>query len=393
VLTAINLLNFIDRQILFAVFPAIQQELSMTDAQLGLTASAFVVVYMIVTPICGLLGDRMRRLPVAAAGVALWSAATILSATARSVTALIGARAIVGVGESSYSPIASSVISDAYPADRRGSRLAIFNAAVPVGSALGYVAGALIAAEFGWRGAFLIVGAPGIALAALLPWLAEPRRGASDEVAVSPPSSAALLRLLEEPVYTITTAAMAALTFVLGALAAWMPTFLVRLHGLSMEQAGMSFGLLTAATGLVGTALGGWLGDREVRRHPAGYLRVSAIGLILAVPFVAVAISAEAGPAFWLATAVAEVLVFLNVGPLNAVIVGVAPAAIRASAVAINILAIHLLGDALSPSVVGALSDRFGLRAALAIMPPALLASGVLCLAAARFLPATPRRR
>jgi len=169
-----------------------------------------------------------------------------------------------------------------------------------------------------------------------------------------------------------------------------MPTFLVRLHGLSLADAGTSFGLLTAATGLAGTALGGWLGDRARRRHPAGYLRVSGVGLLAAAPFAALAVFTERAPVFWCATALAEILVFLNVGPLNAVIVGVAAPAIRATAVAVNILAIHLLGDALSPWMVGALSDRLGLRAALSIMPPMLLLSGALCLAAGRFV-AEPR--
>jgi len=368
----------------------------LTDAELGLAASAFIVVYMIVTPIAGLLGDRLRRLPVAAAGVALWSLATLLSAAARSFPALLVARALVGVGESSYSPLSSAMISDAFPSEQRGSRLAIFNAAVPVGSALGYVAGAILAARFGWRAAFMIVGAPGLLLAALMLQLTEPRRGAMerDEAAIYPVRQLHLL--FADPVYAITTAAMAALTFVLGALAAWMPTFLVRLHGLSLRDAGVWFGLLTAGAGLIGTALGGWLGDAAVRRRPAGHLDVSAIGLLAAAPFVGLAIAAGPGPWFWCATAIAEILVFLNVGPLNAVIVGAAAPAIRASAVAINILTIHLLGDALSPSMVGALSDRFGLRTALAIMPPMLLLSGALCLVAGRFVAAggyrPPRR-
>src|ERR1051325_6465982 len=190
------------------------------------------------------------------------------------------------------------MISDAFPSEQRGSRLAIFNAAVPVGSALGYVAGAILAARFGWRAAFMIVGAPGLLLAALMPQLTEPRRGAMerDEAAVHPVRQLHLL--FADPVYAITTTAMAALTVVLGALAAWMPTFLVRLHGLSLREAGVWFGLLTAGAGLIGTALGGWLGDTAVRRRPAGYLDVSAIGLLAAAPFVGLAVLA--GPRPWL---------------------------------------------------------------------------------------------
>jgi MFS family permease len=390
-LSTVNLLNFVDRQMLYAVFPAIKEELGLRDAQLGLAASAFIVVYMVVTPVAGILGDRLRRLPVVAASVALWSAATLLSGAARSFSGLLLGRGLVGVGEASYAPLSVAMISDAFPESRRGSSLAVFNLAVPVGSALGYVLGGLIAAHFGWRTAFYVVGVPGLAMGAMMLALVEPTRGAMDHDP-SAFSQRSLSGLLADPVYAVTTAAMAALTFVLGALAAWMPTFLVRLHGQSIGTAGATFGILTALTGLVGTMLGGWIGDRAFRRHPAGYLWLSGFGLLMAAPAAAVAIVAERPEVFWSATALAEVLVFLNVGPLNAVIVGVAAPAIRATAVAVNILCLHLFGDALSPWVVGALSDRFGLRAALAIMPPMLLLSGGLCLAAGRFVTRNGRR-
>src|SRR2546423_4525446 len=162
---------------------------------------------------------------------------------------------------------------------------------------------------------------------------------------------------------------MSALTFVLGALAAWMPTFLVRLHGLSLADAGTSFGLLTAATGLAGTALGGWLGDRARRRHPAGYLRVSGVGLLAAAPFAALAVFTERAPVFWCATALAAILVFLNSCPLKAAIVGVAAPAISATAVAANVLAIHLLANALFPGMARAPSDHLCIRSSLSIIP------------------------
>lgn len=389
-LSTVNLLNFIDRQVLFAIFPAIQQDLGLRDAELGLAASVFIVVYMITTPIAGVLGDRLRRLHVVAASVALWSVATLLSGTASSLPTLLAARAAVGVGEASYAPLCSAMISDRFPTARRGSSLAVFNLAVPVGSALGYVLGALVAARFGWRAAFYIVGAPGLAMAGLLLLLREPIRGAMDRDCQAR-SAHTITDVVTDPVYGVTTAAMAALTFVLGALAAWMPTFLVRLHGLSITRAGTTFGILTAAMGLLGTALGGWLGDRAFRRHPAGHLWISGAGLLLAAPTAAVAIFADQPSVFWSATALAEVLVFLNTGPLNAVIVGVAAPAVRATAVAVNVLCLHLFGDALSPWVVGSLSDRFGLRSALAIMPPMLIVAGILCLVAGRLVP--PRAR
>jgi len=389
-LTVVNLLNFVDRQILYAIFPAVQADLGLADSQLGLAASAFIVVYMFVTPVAGYLGDRLRRLGVVGVSVVLWSLATLASGAAQSFSGLLAARALVGVGESCYAPLSSSVLSDAFRRERHGAALSVFNLAVPVGSALGYVLGSAIAATYGWRAAFYVVGAPGVAIGVLLFLSGEPARGQM-EASGDRLSAQTLGTLFADPVYRETTAAMAALTFVLGALAAWMPTFLVRLHGLSLTEAGVSFGLVTAAAGLVGTALGGWLGDRAALSDPAGHLSVSGIGLLLAVPATALAIAVRDPTIFWAATALAEILVFLNTGPLNAVIVGVASSRIRASAVAANILAIHLLGDALSPSIVGLLSDHLGLRAALAIMPPLLFVAALLCFRAGRSLRA--RRR
>jgi MFS transporter, Spinster family, sphingosine-1-phosphate transporter len=390
-LTAINFLNFIDRQVLFAVFPAVKQDLGLSDGQLGLAASAFIVVYMIVTPVAGLLGDRVRRLPIVGVSVALWSAATVIGGFAMTFRQLLFSRTLVGVGEASYAPLSSAMIADSFPAERRGSSLAIFNVAVPVGSACGYILGGLIAERFGWRAAFTIVGLPGFALAALVLLLPEPERGGADSPAAIEVKLAGDARgLLVNVVYLVATAAMAVLTFVLGGLAAWMPTFLVRVHGLSLGSASIAFGLMTAATGVAGTALGGWIGDWALRRHPSGHLWISAAGLLLAVPASWLAIGSDQPVVFWSATAVAEILVFLNTGPLNAVIVGVAAPRLRATAVALNILCIHLFGDALSPWIIGALSDEIGLRAALGVVPPLLLASGVLCLAAGRFI---PRRR
>jgi MFS transporter, Spinster family, sphingosine-1-phosphate transporter len=382
-LTTVNLLNFIDRQVLFAIFPAVKADLGLRDAELGLAASAFIVVYMIVTPIAGYLGDRFDRPRLIATGVALWSAATLGSGAARGFSMLLASRALVGIGEACYSPLSSAIIGDSFPPARRGSSLAIFNVAVPVGSAFGYLLGGLIAGYFGWRAAFYVVGAPGLALAALIACFRDPERGAMDR---SSDSRATMSALLADRVYVVTTAAQAALTFVLGALGAWLPTFLVRLHGLSVTAAGGSFGILTAVAGLIGTGLGGWLGDRAAKRDPRGHLRVSAAGLLLAAPVAAAAIVTRDPIIFWTATAIAEILVFLNVGPLNAVIVSAAAPSIRATAVAVNILAIHLLGDALSPWVVGELSDRFGVRRALAIMPPMLALSGILCLVAGRYV-------
>jgi predicted MFS family arabinose efflux permease len=266
----------------------------------------------------------------------------------------------------------------------------VFNVAVPVGSALGYLLGGTIGAHFGWRAAFYVVGLPGLLLSLVLAVFPDPPRGAMDPPGHTAPGATRVRTLMVDPLFAVTTSAMAALTFVLGALAAWLPTYLVRIHGLSLAEAGASFGALTALTGLLGTALGGWLGDRAAGGDARGYLRVSAIGLLLAAPVTLLAIASSHPAVFWCSTAVAEVLVFLNVGPLNAVIVGTAAPAIRASAVAANVFAIHFFGDAISPWLVGLVSDRYGLRWGLALLAPILAISGSLCLIGGRFVADKP---
>ena len=170
----------------------------------------------------------------------MWSIATLASGAARTFTGLVAARSLVGVGESCYSPLSTSVLSDAFPKERHGTVLSVFNLGVPAGSALGYVLGSAIADRYGWRAAFYVVGAPGLAIGALLFLAVEPPRGALER-ASDGVSAASLADLARNPVFVETTA-MTALTFVLGALAAWMPTFLVRIHGLSISRAGMTFG-------------------------------------------------------------------------------------------------------------------------------------------------------
>ena len=390
-LTAINFLNYIDRQTLFAVFPLIQAEIGLTDAELGLLASAFILVYMVCAPLAGIFGDRTRRLPIVMGSVALWSVFTVFTGLARDFVHLFISRAGVGVGESAYAPVSSALIADSFPEDRRGSRLAVFNLAVPVGSALGYVLGGILGSWFGWRAAFAVVGAPGLVLALGCSFFTEPMRGAQDLGSPAEPKSRARA-LFSNPVYLASSGAMAALTFVLGALAAWLPTFLVRVHGFSVASAGTAFGSLTVMAGLVGTGAGGVLGDILRRRHRAGYLWISAAGLLLAAPATWIAIQADDPVTFWIAASLAETLVFLNTGPLNAVIVNVARPEIRATAVGVNVLFIHLFGDALSPWLVGALSDRMGIRSALGIAPPVLFAAGILCLVAGRLLNASGAR-
>jgi MFS transporter, Spinster family, sphingosine-1-phosphate transporter len=387
----VNLLNYIDRQILFAVFPAIQHELQLSDTQLGLLASAFMWVYLATAPAFGLLGDRGMRPLLMGIGVGLWSLCTAASGLVRSYAQLLLGRAAVGIGEASYGSIAPAVLSDSCPPQHRGRLLAFFSMAIPVGSALGYLAGGAFERAFGWRAAFLLVGLPGVVLAWLVGRLPDDR-GAAGAALPARPQRNAYGELLRTRSYRLNCGAMTAMTFAVGGLAAWVPTYLIRVRGMGLAEANLAFGLLTLMTGIGGTVVGGWLGDRLLPRIPAAHFLVSGVGLALSVPCAAAVMLVPHTGLTLAAIGLAEFFVFLNTGPLNAVIAAVSRPAVRATAFALNIFVIHALGDAVSPTLVGILSDRWGLSAAFWVAPGALLLAAVFCFRGMRTLAADVER-
>jgi predicted MFS family arabinose efflux permease len=390
-LFSVNLLNYIDRQILYAVFPPIQTELGLSDTQLGILASAFMWVYLSMAPIFGLLADRRSRPRLMAFGVGIWSVATAFSGVVRHFGDLLLGRAVVGVGEASYGAVAPAMLSDHFPPAKRGRMLAVFSMAIPVGSALGYLLGGVLEQTLGWRAAFFVVGLPGLLIAWRVGALSEPVRGGLDGVSRAAgrpagPGAGEYFELLRTPSYVLNCLAMTAMTFAVGGLAAWVPTYLVRVRGMALAQANLTFGLLTLVSGVGGAMAGGWLGDRLLRRMPAAYFLVSGVGLALSVPCAAAVILLE--NRFWVLTAIflAEVLIFLNTGPQNAIIANVSRAEVRATAYAANIFVIHALGDAISPTIVGILSDWKGLAAAFWIAPGALALAALFSFWGMRYL-------
>jgi predicted MFS family arabinose efflux permease len=396
-LTGVNLLNYIDRQILYAVFPPIQAELGLSDTQLGLLASAFMWVYLSTAPVFGLLADRWSRPRLMGLGVAIWSAATAFSGVVRTHAQLLLGRAVVGIGEASYGAVAPAMLSDFFRPEARGRALAVFSMAIPVGSALGYLLGGVLEQGFGWRAAFFIVALPGLFLAWSVSRLHEPERGGLEGAAKTArggtgPAARDYVELFRTGSYVLNCLAMTAMTFAVGGLAAWVPTYLTRVRGMELAQANLTFGLLTLISGVGGTLAGGWIGDRLLTRVRSAYFLVSGVGLLLSVPCAAAVILADDRTWVLAAIFLAEVLIFLNTGPLNAIIANVSRAEVRATAYAANIFVIHALGDAVSPTVVGVVSDRVGLATAFWIAPAALALAAGFCFWGMRYLPADVRR-
>ena len=378
-LLAVNLLNYVDRQALYAVFPLIKADLKLSDAGLGFLGSAFMFCYMLAAPLFGRLGDRSNRARLAAGGLAVWSLATMLSGLAGSYRMLLAARSLVGVGEASFGTVSPGLLSDYFPRERRGRMLSLFYIAIPVGSALGYILGGQLGQAFGWQTAFLLVGLPGLFLALPLYFLHDPRQNDLQAESRRPePLLSELSLFLKNRTYVHATLSMAAMTFALGGLAQWAPSFLHRYFGLEVARGNTLFGVITVGAGIVGTLSGGWLGDYFQRRSATGYLYVTAVGFILGAPLMLLALTTSNLTICLTAIFGAELFLFLNTGPLNTILVNVVSPGRRAMGFAINIFAIHALGDAISPAIIGSLSDQWGLSRALLITPLAVLvAAGI----------------
>jgi len=394
VLTLVNLFNYLDRFVVSAVVESLKRSsLHLSDTQLGALATGFILVYMLTSPIFGTLGDRGKRPRLIAAGVAVWSLATALAGFARNFATLFVARSTVGVGEAAYGTVSPALLADYFPLEQRGRVFAIFSSAIPIGSAAGYVLGGLVDHYFGWRAAFFVAGFPGLVLAWLTSRLYDPPRGARDGAAVSAvdhgegstgrQALAAYAELLRNVPYVLTVLGYAAYTFALGALAFWTPAFLERVRGMSRPEATIQFGAIVVVTGFTGTFAGGWLGDRLLSRFRESYLWVSGISTLAAVPFAWVAFTARDRAVFMTAIVIAEVLVFISTGPINSAIINFVAPHRRATAVALSILAIHLLGDVPSPPLVGAVSDATSLGRALLILPFAFGVAGLIWIYAA----------
>src|SRR5438874_12471222 len=393
-LTTLNALNYLDRYVSAATLPLILTDLAISDAQGGLLQSLFIVAYALACGPAGWLGDAGKRLHLVAGGVFVWSVATVASGLAPTYALLLVARAVIGAGEASYSVVTPSLLSDCYPAERRARALGIFYAAIPVGSALGYILGGVVGEAYGWRATFFIAGAPGAALAFLLLLLAEPRRGALDGAASAPVSLAlgdSLRSLARRRSYVVNTAAQVIYTFAMGGLATWMPTYFVRVRGIPLATAASTFGLLLVVAGFGGTLLGGRIASGVAKRWPGADFTVSGWSLAGSIVFTVLAVLAPQPAVFWPAMFVTLVLLFVNIGPLNAAMANVLPAELRARGFAVTTMLMHLLGDAASPWIIGEASDRVGLQLPVLVTGCLLSVAGVVLLWGRRTLVADLR--
>ncbi len=386
-LIGLNLLNYIDRYILPGELSLIQREFHSTDQQMGALTTALFIFYMFAAPLTGWLGDRYPRKPLIIAGAVLWSLATLATVWVHGYWTFYIRQAFVGIGEATFGIFAPAVLADFYPERERNRILSIFYVAIPVGAALGYMAGGQIGSIWGWRAPFFVCAVPGFIIAALYGlWGREPERGSCDHIRPTA-SRDTVLGLFRNPAFLTATFGLATLTFAMGGISNWVPEFLHRNAGLTIANSSLVVGAATVIDGIAGTLIGGWIAQRWLRtNHRALYL-LSFWSVALTLPC---GLLLFFGPASWAVPSLfaAEFFLFLNTGPLNTAIVNSVSGPIRATAVSVNLFCIHCFGDTFSPQIIGYLSDRtrslrIGLGATLVMM----VVSCIILRAGARFAP------
>ena len=390
-LLAINLFNYIDRQILAALEPDIRETFFAPDdvnrmTKTGLLNVAFFVTYMVSAPVLGFLADRVSRWLIVGTAVVLWSLASGASGLAATFGILFATRIFVGIGEGGYGPAAPTILSDLFPIETRGRIMAIFCAAIPVGSALGYVIGGLVGSHLGWRWAFYLVTPPGLLLGLLCFWQRDPRAGADHLAQKSPRSGIRdYLNLFRTRSYLINCVAQTLMTFAVGGLAFWVPAYL-RFRGQSPDVGMPIFGLITVVAGLVSTLLGGVLADKLRSRFPGSYFWVSGIGMLIACPFFVVSLYMPF-PATWIPMFIAIFFLFLNTGPSNTALANVSLPAVRATAFAANIFVIHAFGDVQASWLLGYIGGHTNMHVAFLFVSGIIFLSGLVWLMGVKYLP------
>ncbi len=441
-LIALNLLNYIDRYILPGEVSLIQREFHSTDQQMGALTTALFIFYMIAAPLSGWLGDRLNRKQLLACGTVLcvlailalhgswmlfflvlaisaslsvayvwakpaaarlpdrtsrkaliifgailWSLATLVTVWVHDYWTFFIRQALVGIGEATFGIFAPAILADFYPERERNRILSIFYVAIPVGAALGYLAGGQMGSLWGWRAPFFVCAIPGLLIAVLYGfWGHEPERGANDNMKETV-NTTTFKGLFGNHAFLSATFGLATLTFAMGGISAWVPTFLSRSAGLSVAKASMVVGAITVIDGILGTLVGGWVAQRWLRTdHRALYL-LSFWSVALSLPFGILLFFGP--PAFAVpALLVAEFFLFLNTGPLNAAIVNSVSAPVRATAIGVNFFVIHCFGDTFSPQIIGAISDHSNLGIGLGSTLIFMVVSCVILWKGARHAPA-----
>ncbi|MFQ6131246.1 MAG: spinster family MFS transporter [Armatimonadota bacterium] len=394
VLLLVNIFCYVDRLVIGGVLRQLEVEFRFSETAQGALATAFIAVYAVAAIPFGRLSDLWVRRSVIAMGLAACGLFTMAGALSRSYGELLLSRALVGIGEALCLPSAVALISDLFPGVQRVRAMAIFASGMLLGSGLGIAAGGLIGHHLGWRYAFLLTGAPALLVAGMAWCLREPEKGSFEEVTGAAAAQAPPLRvLLRIPTFWAICAGITLLTGAIGAVMHWGPKFLEVARELTQQQAGVTAGAIAVGGSLLGVLLSAWAGPRLAAVTDLAMVLIIAAGLILATPAFLLFVVSDHHSLHLAALGAAAFFLSWPLAPMGALLHSLVEPKLRATAVAVFVLITHLAGDAVSPPLVGALSDALramglppaqALQRAMMVLPALCLVGGLVCLLGVR---------
>lgn len=383
--------DYLSRQVITPIFPFLKDEWALSDTQLGALVSVVALIVGVGSVPIALLADRWGRVKSITTMAALWGFATIACGLATGYSQMLVARALVGLGEAGYGSAGGAILMHVFPPERRSMIMGAFLAAALFGSVLGVVAGGVISANFGWRAAFIGVGAMGLLLVALYPLVVRDYKTVAlvkqDAHAGSAPRQLRVGEIVRElfasraAVFTYLGSGFA--MFIMGVVNAWTPSYLTRYYGLAPDKAALQAGIVVLVAG-VGMIVCGWGVDRLAKLHPRNKLRVPAVYAVSAFALLTTAFVLPPGNLQYALILAGVFVAGGHSGAAGAVISEVTHPGLRATALAVIVLGNNLLGFAPGPVLIGALSDVMGLKAAMAIAPAACLLAAMFFMLGAR---------
>ncbi len=393
-------LNFLDRQVINILAESIKRDLAISDTELGLlTGTAFGIFYSVLGVPIARLADRWSRVGIISFSLFLWSLLTAASGFAQNYAQLFLMRLGVGIGEAGGSPPAQSLISDYFPYSRRATAMAIFTLGVPLGSFFGFLIGGIVDDLWGWRVAFFVAGAPGLILVLLIKFtLKEPVRGQADGVPADaqgelPPLGPTLRGLFARKSYFRLLMGGTFGILIVYISGAWLPSFFIRVHGMTAGEIGAWLALSVGLGGAIGSISGGWLSDRLRQRYARPEIPILAISTALTCPLLLLTVLSPELPLALTGLFLLNLFAFVWIGPTSATIQRVVPIRSRALAVGIQLSVANIISLTFGPPGIGYISDllrpEYGaesIRYALAIGSFAAFGGTAYYLSAGRYL-------
>lgn len=383
VLTLIEFINYFDRQVVFPLFSFLKADFGLSDFELGLIGTVFMIIHASFSVPLGILADKWVRKNIIAMGVAIWSVATFITGLVQNFTQLLFTRAAVGIGEASYAPAATSLIADNFPLEKRARASSIFHLGMFFGGTLGMILAGVLGSKLGWRACFFIVAIPGIILALTSLRIKETKHEHKNTSEVNKKN---ILQLFKTPAYVLTLLSGIMLTFTSSAIISWMTQFFIRFHNYSVDQASITIGLAVIIGGPIGIYSGGYFSDLLYNKYKKSRSLAMAIAFILATPLMYITLTTHNEILLLITLVLATYLMTFYYGPMVALIQDIVPGSLKATAFAFYLFTVHLIGSTPAPALIGVVSDASDLQKAMFLVVASNLIGGIMLLITSRYL-------